>query len=74
MSAATEEWNKRIGLADAHGTVVDVNYSPADPEGDALLQIVARSGASSLHCYPTPQALRQLAAALLDGADALEQS
>lgn len=74
MSDATEQWNKRIGLADAYGTVAEVAYMPADAEGDALAQLVVRSGAASLHCCPTPQALRQLAAALLDGADAMEQS
>lgn len=69
-----EEWNKRIGLADNHGTVVDVSYSPADEDGDALAQLVTRSGAAVLYSHPTPHALRQYAAALLDAADSLEQS
>lgn len=74
MSAATESWSKRIGLADRDGTVVEVHYSPPDSEGGAIVQVVTRTGAASLHCCPTPQALRQLAAALLDGADAMESS
>jgi hypothetical protein len=74
MSANTEEWEKKIGLADIYGTVAEVSFVPADGEGDAMTTMTMRNGAFTLHASPTPAALRQLAGALLDGAEAMETS
>jgi hypothetical protein len=49
----SDEWEKKIGLADIYGTVAEVSFLP-------------------VHVSPTAGALRQLAAAMLDGADAME--
>ena len=67
-----DDWEKRIGLADMHGTVVRVYYTPSDEDGPGLVQTVVTSGGADIRANPTPEALRQWAAALLDGADALE--
>jgi hypothetical protein len=68
----TEAWEKKIGLADIYGTVAEVSFIPADGEGDAMTTVTMRNGAFTLHASPTAGALRQLAAAMLDGADAME--
>lgn len=73
MSA--ERWEKTIGLADMHGTVAVVTYEPpedVDDRGYGSVQL--RTGGANLNASPTPAALRQLAAAYLDLADALEAS
>lgn len=68
----TDEWEKRIGLADMHGTLATVGFTPADSEGGAITSLNVRTGAASILSMPSPEACRQLAAALLDGADAME--
>lgn len=69
------EWSQRIGLADMDGTVVDVNFMPPeDAEDRAMVGLHFKTGGAHLHTSPTPTALRQLASALLDGADAMEAS
>lgn len=70
MSATA--WERKIGLADHDGTTVEVRWVPADEEGDGLVGIYLQTGAATLNAHAEPIALRQLAAALLDGADALE--
>lgn len=66
------EWEKRIGLADMNGTVATVGFTPADSDGDAITSLTLKTGGAHIFSSPTPQACRQLAAALLDGADAME--
>jgi len=68
----TDEWEKRIGLADMHGTVATVGFTPADSEGDAITSLTLKTGGANVFTAPTPEACRQLAAALLDGAEAME--
>ena len=68
------QWEKTIGLADMHGTVARVIHTPADSEGDAITQVALTCGGARIDFAPTPEALRQLAAAFLDGADAMEGS
>jgi hypothetical protein len=70
----SEDWERKIGMADMHGTVATVNYSPPDSEGDAYTSVSLTSGAASIHAAPTPGALRQLAAAMLDAADAMDKT
>lgn len=68
-------WEKTIGLADMYGTVAKVSFSPADEEFDiALTTLVLNAGAASIRVSPTPEAIRQLAAALLDGVEQMEQA
>lgn len=55
-------WEKVIGLADMHGTVLTVSYEPPADDEDA----------ASIDCAPTADALRRSAAALLDLADAVD--
>lgn len=71
----SDEWEKTIGLADMYGTVAKVSFTPPDEEFDfAATTLVLNAGAASIHVNPTPDALRRLAAALLDGAEQMEQS
>jgi hypothetical protein len=72
VSAESEPWTRTIGMADMNGTVADVTFEPAADELPAQTSIHLRTGGARLHMSPTPAALRQLAAAMLDGADAME--
>jgi len=66
-------WEKVIGLADMHGTVLTVTYEPPEDEDDvALGSVELTSGAATIDCAPTSDALRRSAAALLDLADAVD--
>lgn len=67
-------WEKKIGLADMHGTVAEISYSPAEDDLPPSSSFIVSSGAARIQCLPTPTALRQLAAAALDAADAMEES
>ena len=67
-----KEWTKRIGLADHYGTTAEVTFYPVDDEGDADLTINIGIGGCIAEAAPTPEAARQLAAALLDAADAVD--
>ena len=68
-----DEWEKTIGLADMHGTVARVNFVPGDgADLDPLTHVSLQVGGANVHAAPTPEALRRWAAALLDGADAME--
>lgn len=68
----TEDWERTIGLADAHGTVARVAFD--EDEDGAIASVSLRSGAAAILACPTPEALRQLAAAMLDAADAMQRS
>jgi hypothetical protein len=55
---------KRIGFADLYGTTATVRV---DDEGDIATELMC--GQCGGRGYPTPEAARQYAAALLDAAD-----
>jgi hypothetical protein len=64
---------KVIGLADMHGTVLTVSYEPPESDDDiAYGSVTVTTGAASINCAPTSDALRRSAAALLDLADAVD--
>jgi hypothetical protein len=65
-------WEKKIGLADMHGTVAEIGYSPEEDDLPPCASFLVSSGAARVQCNPTPTALRQLAAAALDAAEAME--
>jgi hypothetical protein len=69
---ATEETEVRIGLADHHGTVAEINFWPEDAEDKAQINLNLGSGSCWARGYPTAAAARQIAAALLDAADRME--
>lgn len=56
---------RRIGLADLYGTTAQVELGD---DGDINLRVY--SGMCGARAYPTPEAARQLAAALIDAAEA----
>jgi hypothetical protein len=74
VAASDEAWEKTIGLADMNGTVARVSFEPASGDFDASTAVAIRTGAANVNCLPTATALRQWAAAVLDGADAMEGS
>jgi hypothetical protein len=61
---STEEWTREIGPADPLGT--------EDEDDEPVVSVQLRSGGGAISWMPSPEALRGLAAALVDGADALE--
>jgi hypothetical protein len=66
-------WEKVIGLADMHGTVLTASYEPPEDENDeACGWLSLTCGAAIIDCAPTSDALRRSAAALLDLADAVD--
>lgn len=67
-----ESFERRVGLADMHGTVAEVRFTPEDGEGEACVHAGLSVGSAPISAMPTPEALRQWAAALLDAADAME--
>lgn len=69
-----DKWEKTIGLADLHGTVARINYDPPEDESDAYASFTLSCGSASMHCSPTPEAMRQLAAALLDAAEQTDRA
>lgn len=71
----SEEWEKKIGLADHYGTLAEVSFHPAEAEDEYPFGSVAmRCGNFHAIGTPTPTAARQLAAALMDLADCLEEA
>jgi hypothetical protein len=70
---SAERFEKTIGLADMHGTVAAVTFEPPE-EIDELgyVSIQLRTGGATIIASPTPKALRELAGAYLDAADAME--
>jgi hypothetical protein len=66
-------WEKVIGLADEHGSILKVGFeSPESDEYEAYVSVSLTSGAATIDCAPTSDALRRSAAALLDLADAVD--
>jgi len=66
------DWEKRIGLADHYGSTVEVGFE--DPgDDDACIALWLGVGQCGGRGYPTAEAARQIAAALLDAADAMEK-
>lgn len=66
------DWEVRVGMADMYGTVATVGYYAEDEDGDAIISLRLGIGNCEARTAPTAVAARQLAAALLDAADALE--
>lgn len=72
-----ERWERSIGLADVHGTVIELSFEPVDQveEYEASGTVLMRSGAARIQATgTTPEAMRQLSAAALDLADRLEEA
>ena len=67
-----EDFNRVIGLADTYGTRATVRCD-VDEDGPAL-SLAVEAGFCGGRGYPTPEAARQVAAALLDAADRYEQA
>jgi hypothetical protein len=68
-----KEWERRIGMADQYGTCATVSFYPADDEVDEPAMCVSLGiGQCESRCYPTAVAARQMAAALLDAAEAFD--
>lgn len=71
----SEPIEREIGLVDLHGSVARISYDPpedVDDRGFAQLQL--RTGGAMVSASPTAKAWRELAAAALDVADALEEA
>lgn len=66
-----DEFEKVVGLGDMYGTRATVRCS-IDEDGPQL-SVAVEVGFSGGRGYPTPEAARQLAAALLDAAERYEQ-
>ena len=64
------DFEKRIGLADCYGTVAAVEFT--DEDGEGMIAMSLSVGQCQGRGYPTSEAARQIAAALLDAADAME--
>jgi hypothetical protein len=63
---------RRIGMADVYGTTAEVDLMEDEGgEGGILLRL--HCGQCGARAYPTPEAARQLAGALMDVAEAAEQ-
>lgn len=67
-----DEFERVIGLADTYGTRATVRCY-IDEDGPSL-SVALEAGLCGGRGYPTPEAARQLAAALLDAADRYEQA
>jgi hypothetical protein len=65
--------DRRIGLADSYGTTAEVSVYGDDGETSSI-QLRVAVGQCGGSGWPTPAAARQLAAALLDAAEAAEAS
>jgi hypothetical protein len=70
-----KDTEKRIGMADLYGTTATVSFWPPDDEDDTPT-IALRLGVGQCRAegFPTVEAARQLAAALLDAADQMDQA
>lgn len=69
-----DEWERKIGLADMHGVVAEVGFSPDDGEFEPMASVALVSGGARIQAFPTVEALRQFGAAVLDAADALSEA
>lgn len=67
---------RRIGLADIYGTVCEVTVldDTDDDDAEPSIHLTLSCGASSTRGIATPTAARQIAAALLDAADATREA
>lgn len=71
--SSSEDWERRIGCADPQGTIVDITYmAPEEDHEQGFTSVVLTTGGANLRAAPTPEALRQWAAAMLDAADAMD--
>jgi hypothetical protein len=65
---------RKVGLADLYGTTASVNVDLEDlePGERPVISFRVNVGQCGATGFPTPSAARQLSAALLDAADAVE--
>lgn len=73
------DWTKRIGFADHSGVVAEVEFIDAGhnntgDQWDADVAVSVGIAGCQARGYPTKEACRQLAAALLDAADAMDRA
>jgi hypothetical protein len=68
----SEDFERIVGLADMYGTRATIRCS-IDEDGPAL-SLSVEAGFCGGRGYPTPEAARQVAAALLDAVERYEQS
>lgn len=64
------DFEQRVGLADSYGTLATVLVNEDDP----CIQFRLESGMCGGTGFPTPEAARQIAGALLDAADRVERA
>lgn len=70
-----KDTEKRIGMADLYGTTATVAFWPPDDEDDtATITLRLGVGQCRAEGFPTVEAARQLAAALLDAADQMDKA
>lgn len=69
------DYEKTIGFADTAGTRATVSsYLDEDDEGEPTISITVEAGFCAGRGYPTLEAARQFAAAILDAVDHAEQA
>jgi len=68
------DFERRIGLADHYGTTAEVSVEAEGSEFEAGISLWIGVGQSGGRGYPTIEAARQIAAALLDAADSMEKA
>ena len=67
------DWEKRIGFADHYGTTTEIAFEQDGGDGETCITVWLGVGQCGGRGYPTAEAARQIAAALLDAADAMEK-
>lgn len=68
------DWIKRIGFADHSGVVAEVEFIDETDDFEASVAISVGIAGCQSRGYPTREACRQLAAALLDAADSMDRA
>ena len=68
-----KDWTKRIGLADYDGTTAEIKFWDEDEDGEPTISLWLGINGCGGRGFPTAEAARQIAAALLDAADAMER-
>lgn len=64
---------KTIGIGDSYGTRIEINGEPPeDEEDDPTVSINVSLGFCGGRAFASPEVARQVAAAILDAADAAE--
>lgn len=68
------DWTKRIGLADFDGTTAEVRFWGEDEDNEPTIVLWLGINGCGGRGFPSADAARQLAAALLDAADLMEKA